>query len=167
MLKFPHAELVRLVDSVKRAVVGTLCSTVAGRELRYALFRPGPETSDLGGGGCYDQEGKVYIPEDLAALDERFGELIALHESLEVQYKRAGRPHAYADRRALVEELLAAKRIFAEAADCRRYVAWRIGLYPEWKVPAPREIVAQLLLALLADRPRRGTLFQVIKERRL
>jgi hypothetical protein len=77
------------------------------------------------------------------------------------------RPHAYAHRRALVAELLATKRIFAEAAEVRRYVEWRIGHYPAWKIPDPQQIVAQLMPILTEDRPRKGQLFHVIKEYRL
>src|SRR5205085_11665752 len=98
MLRPPHPELVGLLSIIKREVVGMRCHSAAGIELRYAVFRPGPDSSDLG--ACYDQDGTVYVPEDLVQLDERFADLIALHEYLEVQYKRAGRPHASAHRRA-------------------------------------------------------------------
>ncbi len=68
--------------------------------------------------------------------------------------------------RTLREELLAAKRTFEPSA-FQHYLRWRIGRYPEWKVPDPEEVVAQLARVLAEDRPRRGELLQVLKEHRL
>ena len=164
MLRLPHPERAALIDAVKRNLVGKRHSVVAGVELCYAVFSPGLETPDF---AFYDEDETIYIPEDLVRVDPQFAELIALHEHLEIQHKSAGRSHAYAHRRALVEELLAAKRLFGEPSELRCYLGWRIGLYPEWKVPHRAEVAAQFARLLAADKPRKGELLRAVKEHRL
>ena len=164
MLRLPHPEMAGLINTIKRNVFTTRHGMVAATELSYAVFHPGSDTPDL---AFYDEDGTIYIPEHLVAFDERYADLIAFHEHLEIRHKLAGRTHAYAHRRALVEELLAARQIFNEPGEWQGYLQWRIGLYPAWKVPEPEQVVEQFVRLLTEDKPRKGELLQVIKEHRL
>ncbi len=160
MLRLPHPEVAALLDPIKRDVIRIEQPTVADTALSYAVFRSEADTPDL---AFYDTDGTIYIPEDLVQFDEQYAQLIALHEHVEIQHKRAARPHAYAHRRALLAEFLAAKRIFSEPGQLERYLHWRIGLYPESKRFDRADVLAQLVHILAAERPRKGDLFQVIK----
>ena len=164
MLRLPHADAARLISTIKCNVLATRHTVVVGSELSYAVFRAGTDTPDL---AFYDEAGTIYLPDDLVALDGRFADLIAFHEHIEIRHKRVGRAHAYAHRRALMEELLAAKQVFIEPAEFQQYIRWRIGLYPKWKILDTEEVVAQVLHVLTMDRPRKGELFQVIKAHHL
>ena len=124
MLRLPHADAARLISAIKRDVLNTRHTVVVGSHFSYAVFRSGTDTPDL---AFYDEAGTIYLPDDLVALDGRFADLIAFHEHIEIRHKRVGRAHAYAHRRALMEELLAAKQVFVELAECQQYVRWRIG----------------------------------------
>jgi len=160
MLRLPHPEAAGLLDAIKRDVIRTEQQIVADIALSYAVFRSGADTPDL---VFYDEDGTIYIPAELVQFDEQYAHLIALHEHVEIQHKRAGHPHAYAHRHALLAELFAAKQIFIEPRQLERYLHWRIALYPEWKRFDRADVVAQLVRILAANRPRRGDLFQLIK----
>jgi hypothetical protein len=164
MVKLP-AGATPVVDTMKANVIGDRQSAIPGADLRYRLFRTRPDQPDPGGG--YDEGGAIYVSADLVHFDERFADLIALHEQLEVRYKAAGRSHAHAHRRAWAEEALTAKRILAPPVDLARYLRWRVGGYPTWKVPDPEAVATQLADILAADRPRKGDLLRVITAHRL
>ncbi len=153
-----------LINTIKGNVVTTRHGVVDTAEFSYAVFHPGSDTPDL---AFYDEEGRIYVPQRLVAFDERYADLVAFHEHLEIRHKLAGRSHAYAHRRALVEELLAARQIFNESGKWKDYLQWRIGGYPAWKVPEPEQVVEQIVRLIAEDKPRKGALLQVIKERRL
>ncbi len=165
MLRLPHPELASVVEAIKRNVVDTRRTTVAGTDVCYAVFRHVPAELDID--ACYDVYGAIYLREDLVAFDERVADLTVYHEYVEVQHKEAGRAHAYAHRRAYVAELLAARQVFGEPAELEDYLRWRIGGYPAWKGLDSEQVAADLARVLTAERPRKGELLQVIKEHRL
>jgi hypothetical protein len=160
MLRLPHPEAAALLDPIKRDVIRIEQHTVADTALSYAVFRSEAHTPDL---AFYDTDGTIYIPEDLVQFDQHYAHLIALHEHVEIQHKRAARPHAYAHRRALLVEFLAAKQIFSQPGQLECYLHWRIGGYPEAKRFDRAEVLAQLMHILAAERPRKGDLFHLIK----
>ncbi len=138
---------------------------MAGTDVSYSIFRRDPTVPDFG--ACYDVDGAIYLREDLVAFDERVANLTAYHEHVEIQHKVAGRAHAYAHRRAYVAELLAARQVFGELADVRRYLRWRVEGYPPWKGLDPEQVAADLARVLLSKRPRKGELLRVITAHRL
>ncbi len=171
-LRLPHPELVAVVEGIKRNVIGTRRAVVADIDLCYAVFRRDPDLAEVGEerweiDACYDVEGTIYLRDDLVAFDERVADLTAYHEHVEIQHKVAGRAHAYAHRRAYVEELLAARQVFGEAAEIERYLRWLIGGYPAWKGLDPEVVAADLAGVLLSKRPRKGELLRVIEVHRL
>jgi hypothetical protein len=161
LIRLPHPEFAALIDTIKRDVIRREEIVLIDVTISYAVFRSEAETPDF---ACYDEQGTIYIPENLLHFNEQYAHLIALHEHVEIQHKRAGQPHAYAHRRALLTELLAAKQIFSEAQHFATYLQWRIGLYPEWKHLDQAAIVIQLLDLLTSNRSRKGALFQRIRE---
>ncbi len=161
MLRLPHPEFARMVDAIKSDIIRYEEIVLTDIPLSYAVFRSEAETPDL---AFYDEQGTIYIPEHLLQFNHQYAHLFALHEHVEIQHKRAGRPHAYAHRRALLAELLAAKQIFSEAHQLTGYLQWRIELYPEWKNLDQSAIVMQLLDLLASNQPRRGALFQRIRD---
>jgi len=161
MLRLPHPEFAALIDAIKRDVIRRESIVLTDVPISYAVFRSEAATPDL---AFYDEQGTIYIPENLLQYNQQYAHLFALHEHVEIQHKRAGRPHAYAHRRALLAELLAAKQIFSEPHHLAGYLQWRIGLYPAWKQLDQAAIVMQLLDLLASNRPRRGALFQRIRE---
>ncbi len=130
----------------------------------YSVFRASTEAPDA---AFYDGGGTIYVSEDLLDPDARVADLTAYHEHVEIRHKRAGRSHAYAHRRAYVEELLAAKALFAGPGELLRYLRRRIGGYPEWKVPDPEAVAERLQGILSVDKPLRGELLRAITEHRL
>ncbi len=164
MVRLPHPELARLVEAVKRHVVGTRVASVAGIEVPYSVFRSGEEAPDV---AFYDEGGAIYVSEDLVGEDGRVADLTAYHEHVEIRHKVAGRSHAYAHRRAYIEELLAARDLFGGPGELSGYLRRRVGGYPEWKVPEPEALATQLSCILSGDRPRKGDLLRVITEHRL
>jgi hypothetical protein len=164
MLRLPHPEVAHLIEAVQREVIRREELVLIDTPIAYAVFRTEADTPDL---AFYDECGTIYIPEDLLQFSEHYAHVIALHEHVEIQHKRAGRPHAYAHRRALLAELLAARQIFTEAPQLASYLQWRIGLYPEGKNLDRAAIVTQLIQLLASNRPRRGALFQLIKDHAL
>jgi len=153
-----------LIEAIQRDAIRREEIVLTDIPISYAVFRTEADTPDL---AFYDEDGTIYIPEDLLQFNEQYAHVIALHEHVEIQHKRAGRPHAYAHRRALLAELLAAKQIFTEAPQLAGYLQWRIGGYPEWKNLDRTAIVIQLIQLLASNRPRRGALFQLIKDQAL
>jgi hypothetical protein len=166
MLRLPHPEFAALIDTIKRDVIRREEIVLIDVAISYAVFRSEAETRDFAfyDEAFYDEQGTIYISENLLHFNEQYAHLSALHEHVEIQHKRAGRPHAYAHRHALLTELLAAKQIFSEAHHLTTYLQWRIGLYPEWKHLDQAAIVMQLLDLLTSNRPRKGALFQRIRE---
>ena len=111
MLRLPHPEVTELLDAIKQKVIRTEKAVVADLALSYTVFRYRGDTPDL---VFYDETGTIYIPADLIEFDEQYAHLFALHEQVEIQHKLASRSHAYAHRRALHAEFLAAKQIFLD-----------------------------------------------------
>lgn len=165
MLRLPHPELLPIVERVKDKVISTRRATVAGTEITYAVFR---HVADLPNDGAwYDTDGALYVAEDLVAWDEQVADLTAYHEFEEVRHKKAGRPHAYAHRRAYLAELLAARQVYADADALHRYLRWRIGGYPAWKGLNVEQVVKELEQVLLAQPLRKGEVLRVITACRL
>jgi hypothetical protein len=164
MLRLPHPELAGLIQAIKRDAVETRVATVAGTEVHYSVFRSGEQAPDV---AFYDEDGVIFVSENLVDADPRSADLTAYHEHIEIRHKLAGRSHAYAHRRAYVEELLAAKALFSVPGELSSYLRRRVGGYPEWKVPDPDALAARLHGILSADRPRKGELLRAITEHRL
>jgi hypothetical protein len=164
MLRYPHPEFADMIAAVSRDVIRREEIVLTDVPISLAVFRTEAHAPDL---SFYDELGTIYLPEDLLKFNEQYAHLIALHERVEYQHKRAGRPHAYAHRRALLTEFLAAKQIFIEAHQLAGYLQWRIRLYPEWKNLDQVAIVLQLIDLLAPSQPRRGALLQLMKEHAL
>jgi hypothetical protein len=164
-VRLPHPELSEIVRIVESRVTSTQHAVIAGLEIRYAVFRSDAETE--WSAAYYDEAGNIFVAEDLVALNQNYADLTAFHEYLEIGYKRAGRSHAYAHRRAFVEELLAARDHFGEPAALRGYLRWRIEGYPQSKVPATEPVIKQFERILSQRRPLKGELLEVIKQHRL
>ena len=152
-LKLPHPSLVDLIDELRANVTGERTSQVDGVEVRYRVCEPWPDEADL---AMYDEDGKIYLPERFANAHAERAHLVVLHEHVKISHKLAGRGHAYAHRRALLAELLAAKGMFGAPGQLCEFLRWRIGAYPDWKVPNKSNVVAQLFDLLQASRPLRG-----------
>ena len=114
----------------------------------------------------YDHDGNIYMPESRVRSDRMRADLSALHEHTEICHKLAGRSHAYAHRRGLLTELLAAKQVYDEEG-LKAYVHHRVSGYPDWKIPDKGAIEERLRGLLSADRPLRGKLIEVITEARM
>ncbi len=164
LLGLPHPEFAGMIEAIKRDVVGTRVATVAETDVSFSVFRPGEEAPDM---AFYDETGNIYVSEAVVDADVRSADLFAYHEHVEIRHKRAGRSHAYAHRRAYLEELLAAKDLFDDPGHFLGYLRWRIGLYPEWKVLDSEMVAMQLHGVLSGNKPRKGELLHVIKEHRL
>ncbi len=160
MLRLPHPEATELLDAIKQNVIRTEQAVVADLALSYTVFRHRGDTPDL---VFYDETGTIYIPADLIEFDEQYAHLFVLHEQVEIQHKLASRSHAYAHRRALQAEFLAAKQIFPDVNELEAYLHWRIGLYPEFKRFDRADLLAKLMLILTSERPSKGDLFRLIK----
>lgn len=163
-LKLPHPELIRIVAAIKTSVTDEHTGEVDGVAIRYFVCDPWPDEADL---AMYDEDGNIYLPERFASGRPERAELAALHEQVEISHKLAGRSHAYAHRRAILIELLAAKATFRGPGQLREHLHWRIGVYPDWKVPDKTAVVAQLYELLAASRPLRGRILDVVKKARL
>jgi hypothetical protein len=160
-VKLPHPELQPVLSAMARSVIETRSVSVAGTHVEYDLFTPTWETHDID--AAYSESGRILVSTDLVSAGQRYADLAALHEHVEIQHKVAGRSHAYAHRRAFVHELLPAGRIFqASRDDLASYIAWRIGAYPPDKVPLPYETVQRLLGILTTTPVRKGKLLEVV-----
>ena len=164
-IRLPHegVDIDRLMRQLREAVLETRTAVVAGVEVIYSVCDPWPPGADA---AMYDQDGNIYLPEASVRSDPTRADLFAFHEQTEIRRKLAGGSHAYAHRRALLEELLAAKQIY-DAHGLEEYARRRVFDYPDWKIP-DKEAIAQRLCDLLsADRPLRGKLIAVITEARM
>ena len=92
---------------------------------------------------------------------------MVLHEHVEIAHKLAGRSHAYAHRRALLAELLAAKELFSGPGELRQFLKRRVGGYPDWKVPNKGEVEERLYDLLKAPKPLRGRIIEEVTAARL
>ena len=112
-IRLPHeGETVnRLLRQIKDAIVETRTAVVSGVEITYSICTPWPRGLD---DAMYDHDGNIYLPESSVRADTTRADLTAFHEHTEIRHKLAGRSHAYAHRRGLLEELLAAKQIYDE-----------------------------------------------------
>ncbi len=130
-LRYPHPELFRsIVEEIRSNVIEERTCDVGGIEITYTV------SSWQGGDpGMWDEDGNVYVHESLALRDVTTADLVAFHEKTEIDNKLAGRSHAYAHRRALLLELLAAKETYVDFGRFRDYVHWRLSGYTGWKVP--------------------------------
>ena len=164
-LRLPHEgdEVDRLIGQIKDAVRETRTTVVTGVEVTYSICDPWPLGLDM---AMYDHDGNIYMPESRVRSDQTRAELSALHEHTEIQHKLAGRSHAYAHRRGLLEELLAAKQIYDEEG-LKAYVHYRVSGYPDWKIPEKGAIEGSLHQLLSADRPLRGKLIEVFTKARM
>jgi hypothetical protein len=153
------------VAAVAARVIGERQTEVAGVPVRYAIYRWGP--APPADPGCYDRAGTIYVWEGRVQADARYADLTAFHEHVELRHKAAGRSHAYAHRRALLEEFLAAKHLLMQPREFRQYLEARVRPYPTWKVRDPEGVIAYLERLFAADRPRRGEILRVITENRM
>ena len=163
-LKLPHPALAELANTLRASVTDERSIEVDGTEIRYRLCSPWPDEADL---AMYDEDGAIYLPERFANAHPERAHLVVLHEHVEITHKLAGRSHAYAHRRAILIELLAAKAMFGAPDRLRAYLQWRIGAYPDWKVPDKPAVVGQLHDLLQASRPPRGRILEIVKDARL
>ena len=163
-LKLPHPSLVDLIDELRANVTGERTCQVDGTEVRYRVCDPWPDEADL---AMYDEDANIYLPERFANDNPKRAHLVVLHEHIEIGHKLAGRSHAYAHRRALLGELLAAKEMFGAPGQLCEFLRWRIGAYPDWKVPDKSNVVELLHDLLQASRPLRGLILETVKEARL
>lgn len=165
-VKLPHPELQPVLSAMAGSVVETRSTSVAGTQVEFDLFTPTSETHAID--AAYSASGRILVSTDLAGAGQRYADLAALHEHVEIQHKLAGRSHAYAHRRAFVHELLAAGRVFQNSRDdLASYIAWRIGAYPLDKVPLPDEAGQQLMGILTTIPVRKGKLLEVVTTYRL
>ena len=164
-LQLPHeGEWVeQLIRQIKEAVLETRTVEVAGVEVRYSICAPWPQGMDP---GMYDHEGNIYLAEESERSNPAYADLTAFHEYTEIRYKLAGRSHTYAHRRALLEELLAAKRIFDKDA-LAAYVQSRVNSYPERKIPDRDNIYKRTVELIAVERPLKGRLMEVFTEARM
>lgn len=160
-LKLPHPELQRLIDATKTDVTEERSCEVDGTELRYFVCNPWPDEADL---AMYDEAGNIYLPERFANANRERTHLVVLHEHIEITHKLAGRSHAHAHRRALLGELLAAKEMFSAPGQLCEFLRWRIGAYPDWKVPDKANVVEQLHGLLRESRLLRGRILEAVKD---
>jgi len=138
---------------------------VAGEAVEYEVYSLEEPLPD--GGVLNDEDGVTYVPASFVSWNPAYADLIAYHERTEVRLELRGRPHAYAHRRALVAELVAAMQMFETWEDRDAYVRWRIRSYPRAKIPEPNALASELIGELSAESPRIGRLFSRIKENRL
>ncbi len=164
-LRLPHEgeEVDRLIQQIKDAVLETRTTVVTGVKVTYSICDPWPLGFDM---AMYDHDGNIYMPESRVRSDRMHADLSALHEHTEICHKLAGRSHAYAHRRGLLTELLAAKQVYDEEG-LKAYVRHRVSGYPDWKIPDKGAIEERLHGLLSADRPLRGKLIEVITEARM
>ena len=164
-LKLPHESLREIVEQVKENVTEVRTCVVAGTEVRYMVCSPWPDGLDA---AIYDEEGNIYVAGTSVAANRDDADLTAFHEQTEIRHKLAGRAHAYAHRRALLEELLAAKQVFVGGPDqLRHFLHRRISSYPDWKVPNTQDVEDDLYSRLATESPLKGNILDVIKESRL
>ena len=161
-LRLPHEgeEVERLLRQIKDSVQETRTAVVAGVEVTYSICDPWPLGLDM---AVYDHDGNIYMPESRVRSDQTRADLSALHEHTEILHKLAGRSHAYAHRRGLLKELLAAKEVYDEKG-LKAYVHYRVSGYPDWRIPDKGAIEERLHGLLSADRPLRGKLIEVFTE---
>ena len=164
-IRLPHEgeEIDRLISQIKDAVRETRTTVVAGTEVSYSICDPWPIEPEP---AIHDHYGNIYVPARCLESDALRSDLIAYHEHIEVQHKLAGRPHAYAHRRALLLELFAAKQAYS-VARLEDYVRYRVFGYPAWKIPERHAVAGEICELLSADRPLRGKLMEVINRTRM
>jgi len=163
-LRLPHPSLADRIVKLRANVSGERTCEVDGTEVRYLVCDPWPDEADL---AMYDEDGRIYLPERFADDHPERADLVVLHEHVEISHKLAGRSHAYAHRRAILMELLAAKALFGTPEHLREYLQWRIGAYPDWKVPDKPGVIGRINDLLQASRPLRGRILEIAKEARL
>ena len=163
-LRLPHPSLADVIAEIRSNVTGERTCQVDGTEVRYRVCDPWPDEADL---AMYDEDANIYLPERFANAHPERAHLAVLHEHVEISHKLAGRGHAYAHRRALLIELLAARALFGAPAHLRAYLQWRIGAYPDWKVPDKQNVEKRIHNLLQAPRPLRGRILDIVKEARL
>jgi hypothetical protein len=128
MRLYPHPEFAGLIDTIMRDFIRREEIVVTDVPISFAVFRKKANTPNL---SFYDKRGTIYLPENLFQFNEQYAHLVTLHEHVEYQHKLVERPHAYAHRRALLAELLAAKQIFTKEHHLAEYLQWRISGYPK------------------------------------
>ncbi len=160
-IRLPHEgeEVDRIIRQIKDAVRDTRTAVIAGAEVTYSISGPWPLEPEP---AIHDHYGNIYVAESCFRADAMRADLSAYHEHVEVQHKLAGRSHAYAHRRALLMEMLAAREIY-DKNGLREYVQYRVFNYPTWKIPDRSAIMNELCGLLSAARPPRGRLIEVFK----
>lgn len=164
-LRLPHEGegVEQLIRQIKEAVRETRTVEIIGVEVTYSICAPWPRGMDQ---AMYDHDGNIYLPEKSVLSNPTYADLTAFHEHTEIRHKLAGRSHAYAHRRALLEELLAAKRVFDKDA-LAAYVHTRVFSYPDWKIPDKGAIYKRLCELIAVDRPLKGRLTEVFTKARM
>lgn len=164
-IRLPHeGEWVdRQLRKVKDVARETRTVEIANVKVTYSICDPWPLGGEI---AIYDHDGNTYSPDSYVRSRPSNADLVAYHEHIEIRRKLAGRSHAYAHRRALLMELLAAKQSYDEDG-LRAYVHQRVFGYSDWKIPDKGAIEETLYELLSADRPLRGRLIAVVAEARM
>lgn len=147
MLELPHPELHEVARRAKESVLYQRHGQAGGVSVSYGVY-----TAELGlpDYALYDADGQIYVARWVVEKNELYADLAALHEATEIAEKRSGMEHGEAHCRAYVAELLAARGSLAEE-ELASYLRWRIGGYPEWKLPDPPRVVEELERVLAAE----------------
>jgi hypothetical protein len=149
-----------MIELLNANVVEKRITMVGDLEVTYSICSVWPDGLDL---ATYDADGNIYMSESYVRADLQRADLTAFHETVETRRKIAGQSHAYAHRRALLEEFLTAKQILGET-ELKAYVDRRIDGYPSWKFTDEERVTfkSSLYEHLAAAKPPRVKLMEVI-----
>ena len=133
----------QLLGQIKDNVIGERACDIGGMEVRYVVFSwPGGDDPI----GSYDEEGTIYVSDNLLRTNPKDADLTAFHEQLEINRKRAGRSHAYAHRRALLAILGRGERCGGPEIRPFPYVASDVGVVLGSTPPRNGQAASRLLL---------------------
>jgi hypothetical protein len=112
----------------------------------------------------YDEAGMIFVPEQLLESRPEAADLLAFHESTEIELKMRGYRHAYAHRRSMVAELMAIPGYCPNIRAADEYLRWRFTNHPRWRGSGAHTVIAQVRAEAFSPKPHVKMLLALVRE---
>lgn len=158
-LSLPHPEIAQsFLDSIH--IIDHVQHEVGDITVEYFLFTIETNEDPI---GLYDEDGTIYISNTLTAISPAYADLVAYHETCEIEYKRNGAVHQEAHWTAYTDELEVAKRIFTDTDQLSNYISWRLSIYPESRIQNKIQLEEDILSLINQNMYPRQEIYKMVQ----
>ncbi len=162
-ITLPHPELIKPFLQRMR-IVENVSHDFDGLVLNYSIYDWDGEDDPI---GLYDEDGNIFISRKLYSAYHQYADLVAYHETKEIEYKRDDTEHDEAHRRAYVVELKRAREFYNDIEDLKKFLEWRLSIYSDEKIPNKKKALDRLVLLVTRNPYPAEQIYEAVKDLKL